>query len=232
VISSKYFAWGPSISWEPGSQVPREYPTLPTTFPRIGEFGGIEQQGDGRDRFEVDGPYNIRYIEVEQVPGTTADIEKAATGMRENLRTDLTKIESGTPSIPLPTYQPPGKCNPDSDMPCSCPKRRFVDPPAQIPMPATRSNVDALEGWIKEYYKESAFNRCRRQEWPLTTGKPMTIQTKSDAVPYCCKKPPVVPLNFRVQVKADIEADVMKGYQLASWTIAMRIPGKKLKFTL
>ena len=29
---------------------------IPTTFPRIGEFGGIEQQGDGRDRFEVDGP--------------------------------------------------------------------------------------------------------------------------------------------------------------------------------
>ena len=54
---------------------------IPTTFPRIGEFGGIEQQGDGRDRFEVDGPYNIRYIEVEQVPETTA-----VTGMMENLR--------------------------------------------------------------------------------------------------------------------------------------------------
>ena len=39
----------------------------------------------------------------------------------------------------------------------------------------------------------------------------MTIQTKSDAVLYCCKKPTVVPLNFRAQVKADIEADVMKG---------------------
>jgi hypothetical protein len=24
---------------------------ISTTFPRIGEFGGIEQQGDGRDRF-------------------------------------------------------------------------------------------------------------------------------------------------------------------------------------
>ena len=29
---------------------------IPTTFPRIGEFEGIEQQGDGRDRFEADGP--------------------------------------------------------------------------------------------------------------------------------------------------------------------------------
>ena len=33
---------------------------IPATFPRICEFGGIEQQGDGQDRFEVDGPYNIR----------------------------------------------------------------------------------------------------------------------------------------------------------------------------
>ena len=28
VTHAKYFAWGPRISWEPGSQVPREYPTL------------------------------------------------------------------------------------------------------------------------------------------------------------------------------------------------------------
>ena len=45
---------------------------IPTTSPRISEFGGIEQQGDGQDRFEVNGPYNIRYIEVEQIPRTSA----------------------------------------------------------------------------------------------------------------------------------------------------------------
>ena len=39
----------------------------------------------------------------------------------------------------------------------------------------------------------------------------MKIHTKPDAIPYCCKKPTVVPLNFRAQVKADIEADVEKG---------------------
>ena len=69
--------------------------------------------------------------------------------------------------------------------------------------------MPALEGWIKNYYKESAFNQCRRLEWPVTTGKPMTIQPKSDAGPHCCKKPTVVPLNFKA--KADIEAEVMKG---------------------
>ena len=45
----------------------------------------------------------------------------------------------------------------------------------------------------------------------LTTDKPMKIHSKPDAVPYCCNKPTVVPLNFRAQVKPDIEGDVMKG---------------------
>ena len=74
-------------------------------------------------------------------------------------------------------------------MPCLCPRRRFVDPPAEMTMPATCSNVPALEEWIKDYYKEPTFNQCRRQVWPVTTGKPMTIKPKSDAVPHCCKKP-------------------------------------------
>ena len=39
----------------------------------------------------------------------------------------------------------------------------------------------------------------------------MRIHTKEDTAPYCCKKPTLVPLNFWAQVKADIEADVMKG---------------------
>jgi hypothetical protein len=32
---------------------------IPPTFPRIGEFGGIEHQGDGQDRFEVDEKFNL-----------------------------------------------------------------------------------------------------------------------------------------------------------------------------
>ena len=45
----------------------------------------------------------------------------------------------------------------------------------------------------------------------MTTGEPMKIHTKPETTPYCCKKPTMVPLNFRAQVKADIEADMMKG---------------------
>ena len=160
----------------------------------------------------------MRYVEVEHVPRSTAldDESNGDMVVRENNQsinhTEVhNNINTVTSSV-LPTIrQPTGYCDPESDFPCFCPRRRFADPPDQLPMPATHSNVPALEGWIKEYFKESAFNQCRRQEWPVKTGKPMRIHTKPDAIPYCCRKPTVVPLNFQAQVKADIEADVMKG---------------------
>ena len=78
-------------------------------------------------------------------------------------------------------------------------------------MPATDSNIRALEDWIRDYFKESAFNQCKRQPWPEISGKPMKIHTKPDTKPYCCKKPTMIPIHFRDQIRADIEADVKKG---------------------
>ena len=45
-----------------------------------------------------------------------------------------------------------------------------MNPPEVLPMPATESNRKALEEYIKEHYKSSAFNTCKRQHWPVTTG--------------------------------------------------------------
>ena len=41
--------------------------------------------------------------------------------------------------------QPPGDCDPDSPLPCSCPRRQFTDSPDMLPIPATESNRKALE---------------------------------------------------------------------------------------
>ena len=103
---------------------------------------------------KVDGPYNIRYIEVEQVPRITAVGDKINGDMVDNQRTDQTevrtKIDTVMSSVLRVIRQPPGECDLDSDVPCSCPRGRFADPPDQLPIPATRNNVPALEGWIKE----------------------------------------------------------------------------------
>jgi len=69
-------------------------------------------------------------------------------------------------------------------------------------MLATQSNIIALEAWIKDYYKASAFNQCKCQTWPITTGKPMKIFTKPDTKPYCCKRPTMIPLHYIDQIRA------------------------------
>jgi len=107
--------------------------------------------------------------------------------------------------------QPKGECDPENELPCSCPRRVFIDPPDKLPMPATDSNKKALENWIKEYYKAGAFNTCKRQHWPITAGLPMKIHTREDATRIYCRRPTKVPLHFREEVKAGLEADVKKG---------------------
>ena len=49
------------------------------SYLRIGEFGGIEQQGDGHDRFEVDEKFNLRYIAKETIPRSNTK-EEGITG--------------------------------------------------------------------------------------------------------------------------------------------------------
>ena len=107
--------------------------------------------------------------------------------------------------------QPNGECDPESNLPCSCPRRRFVEPPEEMPMPATTSNRIGLEDYIKEHFKAGAFNTCKRQYWPITAGPPMKIHTSSDAQRVYCRRPTKVPLHFREEVKAGLEADVKKG---------------------
>ena len=39
----------------------------------------------------------------------------------------------------------------------------------------------------------------------------MKIHMKPDTKPYCCKRPTMVPLHYRNQVKGDLVADMKKG---------------------
>jgi hypothetical protein len=42
--------------------------------------------------------------------------------------------------------QPKGECDQESDLPCSCPRRRFVEPSDKLPMPAAASNMQKTVG--------------------------------------------------------------------------------------
>jgi hypothetical protein len=78
-------------------------------------------------------------------------------------------------------------------------------------MPATPSNRKVLENFIKNHFKAGAFNTCKRQHWPITAGPPLKIHTPPDAPRVYCRRPTKVPLHFREEVKAGLEADVKKG---------------------
>jgi hypothetical protein len=97
------------------------------------------------------------------------------------MKVNLNEIHTVTYSTQPAIRQPPGECDPESDLPCAFPMRRFADPPDQ--MPATKSNIPALKELIEDNFKVSAFNQCRCQEWPITRGKPMMIFTKPDSIP-------------------------------------------------
>ena len=107
--------------------------------------------------------------------------------------------------------QPEGECDPESNIPCSCPRRQFTDPPDRLPFPPTKSNRKALEDYIKSHYKASAFNLCKRQLWPTTAGEPMRMHTAENAVPMYCRTPTKVPLHFCEEIKKGLDSDVMKG---------------------
>ena len=126
---------------------------IPATFPRVGEFGGIEQQGDGQDRFEFDVGNVPRLASVDEKITWDTVVREDTQRISQNEVNN--KINNVTTSVLPAIRQLPGECNPESDLPCSCPRRRFADLPDQLPMPATRSNIQALEGWIKDYFKDS-----------------------------------------------------------------------------
>jgi hypothetical protein len=157
---------------------------LPDGFPRIGEF--LETA-------------KMKFIE----PVDAADGQDGEDNDQTLLQKRARSVEQLFPRSAV--RQPHGECDPESA------RREFVNPPDQLPMPATTSNRKALEESIKEHYKMSAFNLCKRQHWPVTAGPPMKIHTALDAVPTYHRKPTRVPLHFTEEVRAGLEADVKKG---------------------
>ena len=184
---------------------------IPKTFPRVGEFleeGDLALTGKA---FAVN-PNPTGYLsDGTFVGGCAKNPEPTET---KKIPVNVTSPTSNSHSehrVATTVRQPRGECDPESDLPCSCPRRVFIDPPDKLPMPATVSNRKALEDWIKDYYKAGAFNVCKRQSWPVTAGPPMKIHTREDATRTYIRKPTKVPLHFRDEVKAGLEADVKKG---------------------
>ena len=94
-------------------------------------------------------------------------------------------------------FQPPGQCDPQSQLPCRCALRTNVEVPDKLPVAAVPENRKKLEDWILQYYSPGAFNVCKRQPMPSTAGPPLKIFVDPAATPVRCTKPIPVPLRSK-----------------------------------
>jgi hypothetical protein len=79
--------------------------------------------------------------------------------LNEVLKEGAVPIHAGGPSDI--TRKPLGQCDPDSALPCSCPRRQFTDPPDVLPMPATTVNRSKLEECFQCMQKTTHAKDCR-----------------------------------------------------------------------
>ena len=95
---------------------------------------------------------------------------------------------------------------------CSCPKRELPPPPpTQLPCPATDGNRETLRQFMLDHYKGSTFNTCEHQPLPMMSGPPLKLMIDPGATPFAYHSPIPVPLDWRADVKAGLDRDVLLG---------------------
>jgi hypothetical protein len=101
---------------------------------------------------------------------------------------------------------------PDTNAPCGCLTRTVTPPPpAELPLPATPENREALERFLKQYYASSVLNTCEHQPLPHIQGPVLSFATNPDAKPYAVHTPIPVPAHWAKKVKADLDRDCRLG---------------------
>ena len=128
--------------------------TLPKEFSIIGQFGG-----------KINTVSNV--VVIEECGTPNCKLENKSRDILEEVSpiAPNSQIEA-SPVVPVdePNYaqvnkvvvhQPEGQCDPESELPCSCPRRTFQNPPDELPFPPTESNAAALEEYIRNHYKAS-----------------------------------------------------------------------------
>ena len=84
--------------------------------------------------------------------------------------------------------------------------------PTTLPMEATEENREALEAYIKDFFKHNAFNTCYCKPMPVVSGGKMKIHFKKDAeIPKPDYTPAAVPYHYKKATKDLLDRDVAIG---------------------
>ena len=95
---------------------------------------------------------------------------------------------------------------------CPCLKREAPPTrPKELPFAATEENNEKMKQWLLERYSKSTFNQCPHQLLPMMTGPPIAININPEATPTAVHTPAPIPIQWRDEVKKQLEADVALG---------------------
>ena len=86
------------------------------------------------------------------------------------------------------------------------PRLAAPDRPKEIPFPPTLENSDRLENWLKEAFKDSAFN-INAAPLAKMSGPPLRIHVKDDARPVIIHRPATIAHHWQDEVKKGLDED-------------------------
>ena len=135
---------------------------IPKHFPRVGEF--LEPDDKALTGF---------FFAVFRGKGMSdEEVAKLAHQETVDKETESRETDIPGPGSSTSVRQPVGDRDPESELPCSCPRRTFADPPEEMPMPAMASNRKALQDVCFQYMQETTLASHSRatHEEPQTGG--------------------------------------------------------------
>ena len=91
----------------------------------------------------------------------------------------------------------------------SAKQKILPEKPKTIPFPPTSENIDRLENWFKETFKDTTFDITN--PLPVMSGPPQTLHLKENAIPYAATTPIPIPHHWKKKVKQQLDDDVSAG---------------------
>ena len=163
---------------------------IPDTFPQVGQFLADDNAALTGRAFSVN-PDPIGLMsdgtKATNMPDKHKSVEPCANAAKASMtRYKASKLAGAIPDqqevvreitknkdvTSTSVRQTKGECDPESDLPCSCPRRRFVEPPEEMPMPVQPATEKDWRTSSRNTSKRGHSTLARDNTGPLPLGYP------------------------------------------------------------
>ena len=115
---------------------------------------------------------------------------------------DFPRVGAVTETCPVEDHQ--SECQ---HLPRTLPPGR----PDKLPFLPTPENIPKMKQWLLDRYASSTFNDCKHQPLQGMTGPELALHVASDAPLKVVHTPALVPLNWKDEIKCQLDEDVAMG---------------------